>query len=224
MNSARDLILSKIGRALAQAPFDSPDGREESEPFSGEELSLEELKDQFIHRWQTVGGQCWTAGNQSRAGEIIGEILGGYQGREAAVAPSALELMPGLSEIFSETGLKAGDPFPSRAAGTSIGVTGADLALAYSGSLLIASHEPGALSASLLPPVHLALVPVNRLVGSLAGAIDRIRKMERPRAAVFITGPSRTADIELTLVKGVHGPEKTLAVLLDYEPFNSRDL
>ncbi len=93
------------------------------------------------------------------------------------------------------------------AARAAIGVTSAVAAVASTGSLLIASPDGSARVASLLPPKHLAVVPAAVLV---AGFEDLYALMPTVLAdhegAVLVTGPSRTADIEMQVVRGVHGP------------------
>jgi L-lactate dehydrogenase complex protein LldG len=86
-------------------------------------------------------------------------------------------------------------------------VTGADAALADTGSIGLVHGHGRARLVSLLPPVHVALVPVAHLHATL-GALLAAQPHLLGGAAnvVFITGPSRTADIEMTLTRGVHGP------------------
>ena len=69
---------------------------------------------------------------------------------------------------------------------------------------------------SLLPAVHIAILPAAAILGTLGEALAAIRDesgVVRARAITFITGPSRTADIELTLVVGVHGPKELHVIL-----------
>jgi L-lactate dehydrogenase complex protein LldG len=82
--------------------------------------------------------------------------------------------------------------------------------------LLLTSDHLGDLTASLLPPVHVALVPRSGLVFSLAQAFSRMTGRALPRATVLVTGPSKTGDIELTMVFGAHGPGQVHAVLLGF--------
>jgi L-lactate dehydrogenase complex protein LldG len=103
-----------------------------------------------------------------------------------------------------------------------IGVTGADLAIAETGTLVLRSAAGRPRSTSLLPPCHVALFDPSLLVETLehagialeawhAGAAD-----EADGAVInFITGPSRTADIELTLTRGVHGPKEVHAIFVE---------
>lgn len=84
----------------------------------------------------------------------------------------------------------------------SVGVTLADLAIAETGSLLISAGPGKRRLASLAPPVHIVLVPERRLVETLEGAVLGMSD----RTTVIVTGPSRTADIEGILIRGVHGP------------------
>jgi len=95
-----------------------------------------------------------------------------------------------------------------------VGVTGADFGLADTGTLvMLAKSDPRLLS--LLPPVHIAVLPVNRL---LSGLDELLTVLPQPAAQtasmVLITGPSRTADIEQILVRGVHGPGELHVVLI----------
>lgn len=83
-----------------------------------------------------------------------------------------------------------------------VGVTNALCGLADTGSVLEAD---GALHASLLPEVHIAVLKSSDIVPSLSDAMDLVKDKN---SAVFITGPSRTADIEMTLTIGVHGPKE----------------
>jgi L-lactate dehydrogenase complex protein LldF len=83
-----------------------------------------------------------------------------------------------------------------------IGVTNAICGLAETGSVLEAD---GALVPSLLPEIHIALLKTKDIFPSLSDAIHLVNDK---RASVFITGPSRTADIEMTLTIGVHGPKE----------------
>jgi len=67
---------------------------------------------------------------------------------------------------------------------------------------------------SLVPPVHIAILDASRIVETLGEALALLRKDDEISPAVtFITGPSRTADIELTLAIGVHGPRELYVII-----------
>jgi L-lactate dehydrogenase complex protein LldG len=97
-----------------------------------------------------------------------------------------------------------------------LGVTGAFCALAETGTLAMVSGPETPASASLLPETHLAVVPVARIVPYMEDSWDLMRAElgELPRAVNYISGPSRTADIEQTLVLGAHGPYRVHIVLV----------
>jgi L-lactate dehydrogenase complex protein LldG len=108
------------------------------------------------------------------------------------------------------------------AARAGLGVTGVDLAVAETGTLILLSGAGRPRSTSLLPETHVAVFGPRALVESLeqVGVILEALHVDPARSmsgAVinFITGPSRTADIELTLTRGVHGPKYVHAVFVD---------
>jgi L-lactate dehydrogenase complex protein LldG len=107
----------------------------------------------------------------------------------------------------------------------SLGITGVEYALAETGSLVVTSWTEGAQLASLAPPVHVALYRRRQLVATLDEVLERLRVACAPREAawgrsvVFITGTSRTADIEQILIRGVHGPGELHAVLVEEDCF-----
>jgi L-lactate dehydrogenase complex protein LldG len=88
------------------------------------------------------------------------------------------------------------------------------LGIAESGSLLLVSGEARPLSASLLPDIHIAILRASDLVQTLTEALAR-PELRSASAAVIVTGPSRTGDIEMTLSIGVHGPKEVHVFLID---------
>lgn len=97
-----------------------------------------------------------------------------------------------------------------------IGITGAFCAIAETGTLMLVSGAETPASVSLLPETHIALVPVARVLAHMEDAwvLLRAHHPAPPRAVNFISGPSRTADIEQTVTLGAHGPYRVLIVLL----------
>ena len=102
-----------------------------------------------------------------------------------------------------------------------IGITGADYAVAETGSLIILPRRGLSRLVSLVPPVHIALVRPEDILESLDD-LFLLRRLEYHQRGGemgsylnFITGPSRTADIEMTIVEGVHGPKEVHMVLLE---------
>ncbi|MDI6770573.1 MAG: LUD domain-containing protein [Anaerolineales bacterium] len=94
------------------------------------------------------------------------------------------------------------------------GVTGAVCGIAESGSLLLISGTGQTLTASLLPEVHVAVLKTSEILPNLADALRR-PEVRAADAGVIVTGPSRTADIEMTLTIGVHGPGELHVFLID---------
>lgn len=88
------------------------------------------------------------------------------------------------------------------------GISGCFCAVAETGTLMLLSGTATPASVSLLPETHIALVPASRIVGTMeeAFALLRSERGQLPRAVNFISGPSRTGDIEQTIVLGAHGP------------------
>ncbi len=97
-----------------------------------------------------------------------------------------------------------------------VGVTGCFCAVAETGTLMLLSGPDTFSSAALLPETHVAIVPESRVVGSIedAFALAQKERGELPRATNFISGPSRTGDIEQTIVLGAHGPYRVHVILV----------
>ena len=98
-----------------------------------------------------------------------------------------------------------------------VGVTGCFCAVAETGTLMLLSGAETFASAALLPETHIAIVPRSRIVAGIEDAFA-LAKQERgqlPRATNFISGPSRTGDIEQTIVLGAHGPYRVHVILVE---------
>ncbi len=91
-----------------------------------------------------------------------------------------------------------------------VGVTGVFCAIAETGTLMLCSGPDTPASVSLLPETHVAIVPAARIVAVMEDGWDLARAElgQLPRAVNFVSGPSRTADIEQTIVLGAHGPSR----------------
>lgn len=95
-----------------------------------------------------------------------------------------------------------------------IGLTGCEAALAETGTLAMVSSAGKPRTASLLPYVHVAVIRGGDILTGMGDFFERFRnRAELLPYLVFITGPSRTADIELSLTLGVHGPGKVIVVI-----------
>ena len=112
----------------------------------------------------------------------------------------------------------AGIQFEGRGAreGDQVGITGCHSAIAETGTLLLLSGPDTPASVSLLPETHIAILAASRIVADMEEAWRRLRAEhgQPPRALNFISGPSRTADIEQTMVLGAHGPYRVHIVLV----------
>jgi L-lactate dehydrogenase complex protein LldG len=97
-----------------------------------------------------------------------------------------------------------------------LGITGAFCALAENGTLMLLSGEDTHATTSLLPENHVAIVPASRIVRTMEDAWGLLRgeRSGLPRQVNFISGPSRTADIEMTLVLGAHGPFRVHVIVV----------
>jgi L-lactate dehydrogenase complex protein LldG len=141
----------------------------------------------------------------------------------------ALDLDPSLAEQKSHRGVcwpefadldwegagLAIDPRPTQG-NDRLGITGAFCAIAETGTLVITSGAATPTATMLLPDTHVCVVTPDRIVAGMEEAFALVRDAGRgmPRAVNFVSGPSRTGDIEQTIVVGAHGPFRVHIVLL----------
>jgi L-lactate utilization protein LutC len=95
-----------------------------------------------------------------------------------------------------------------------VGITGSHIAVAEPAAIALAASPGSPRATSLVPPAHIVVVPVDRLVPTLADAFARVVVDPLPSALTWIGGPSRTGDLEMILTLGVHGPRVVEVVLL----------
>ena len=122
----------------------------------------------------------------------------------------------GLPQVHA--GFTDRDELKAACAAADIGITSADYALAATGTFVMLSSHNEARLISLLPPAHIAIFPRSRILANLDELLSILpRPADQTSSMVLITGPSRTADIEQILVRGVHGPGEIYAVIVDEE-------
>jgi len=158
--------------------------------------------EQFIEELTKVDGQIIRVATNEMTDKVI-EHLNSRNVDHIHLEPNVLD----------EDKLQQADIIVSRKHDTDIrvGVTKALCGLADTGSILEADGEGGKLYASLLPEIHLAILHESDIYPSLENAINLTRET---KSAVFITGPSRTGDIEMSHTIGVHGPGEVVVFLV----------
>lgn len=146
---------------------------------------------------------------------FLGEVVAAHGVRRAVVSRDPETA--GAASWLEALGV-AVDAGAGAAAAADLGVTGAVCGIAATGSIVVAADRAGGRGASLLPPVHAALVRTESLLATPADLfrhLGRVFPSGLPSQVVVITGPSKTSDIELVLVSGVHGPAHLWVGLVD---------
>ena len=195
-------------------------------PFAPMPSGVDAAIAQFTDACEAVGGRVSRVANAAAAADIVlGYLEAAEWTRPGETVPApfvawdahhlVLPDVPALVEARGARRLDASvhadrathDDDCHRLDAAIVGVTGAHAALADTGSVGLVHGQGRARLVSLLPPGHVALVPVDRLPATLGALFVAEPDLLRASAnVVFVTGPSRTADIEMTLTRGVHGP------------------
>ena len=172
----------------------------------------------FCERLESVGGHCAVVHDEPEAVRALTQIISELQTRVPAkrIALSDAPLVIELTRDLPVEELQVCPPV-SELFNYDVGITMAQAAIAETGTLVLESEKERHRLVSLLPPVHVAIVRSDDICLTIGDALKHLRGRESAmsRAITFITGPSRTADIELTLTVGVHGPKELYVIMLD---------
>lgn len=174
----------------------------------------------FTSALRFVGGQAKVVRTGTEAAAAIEDALGRDEaGRAVLYEPSPLADRIGLPLALRARGLEL---LPAAAAGARIdkirvGITPATLGIAETGTILVGGQPGGWGLTTILPWVHVALLDAGDIVADLASAFGRFheRFAAGERDWVWISGPSKTADIAKTLVMGIHGPNQVRVLIVD---------
>jgi L-lactate dehydrogenase complex protein LldG len=176
------------------------------------EFPKETLIENFRQNLEFVGGNFSLVTDEAQAAEVLHSKIREKTARKIAFSDSPLvKRIIGFLNTDAEfvENASAAALFQS-----DLGITGAQWAIAETGTLVLESESERHRLTSLIPPVHVCVLEAGNIRQTL-GEIFEILQPRLSRAITFITGASRTSDIELTLAIGVHGPGELHVILID---------
>lgn len=212
---ARRNILARIRAAQGREPEPSASEREAAADYlarhpQGPRPEMPaDLATRFIEEAQKMATTIDTVETLSEVPSAAHRYLTEHALPLQAVAWQILQDLQ-----WAEAGLSV--EFRKPEDGDVVGLTGCFCATAETGTLVLLSGPQTYASAGLLPQTHIAIVPASRIVSGHeeAFALIRSERGELPRAVNFVSGPSRTGDIEQTIVLGAHGPYRVHAIVV----------
>jgi len=224
-NNSREEILHTIRKGLKGVdPEKTFDDR--NFQFEAEEVQklIEEqqgnLKTQFIGELNKVNTNVIEAGSEDEVKSFLQDIIKEKELKSFSIWESQFLKEINLKQELKEKGLKLLTAKNKNSISKAdIGITEVDYTIADTGTLVLLTDKNQPRSVSLLPPIHVAIVRPANLVRNIKDLFiilkSRLQNSEDITSCMtFITGPSRTADIELSLTLGVHGPKELYVVIL----------
>jgi L-lactate utilization protein LutC len=171
----------------------------------------------FERRLAALSGELVPANDEAAAAARLLELLRSTGPRVAAQAFPLLDRLKQASKELARE-LSGASDFPDdpvALAAYDVGLTRAEALVARTGSVYLTSTSAGGRQLSVLVPTHVVVATAAQLVPSIGDALATLERDAQASFATFITGPSRTADIEKILVLGAHGPKRLVVVLID---------
>lgn len=228
--TSREIILGRIREAL-RIPAPPPGAHGEGHHAPSEREASSHITEWLPRTGETC--QEWIALFAKNSGELRTDfrVVNGTQGllsglREIASSEGWKQLAAHHDDLVDETLDALGLPVLFTDGGydrhameaCDVGVTTCEALVAQTGSVVVTSRSSGGRALSVLPPHHVVLARRSQLVADLPAAFALLREKYQgnfPSMISFVTGPSRTGDIERILVLGAHGPRKLTVLLLD---------
>ncbi|HEX9667134.1 MAG TPA: lactate utilization protein [Thermodesulfobacteriota bacterium] len=229
--SSRDKILNTIKRGIyrpGDEKTDAPESifhkeadlhnyRRETRTAQNLVQESENLIENFMNELTKVNGIAKVINNEDQIKEYLSNLTAESNSKSFLVWETALIKKLKVIEYLESNGLrliKSHDK--EQLAKADIGITEADYAIADSGTLVLFSNPKKPRLVSLIAPVHIAILESKKIVHNIFQLFQivkheyhqEMRGKNPMRCLTFITGPSRTADIELNLTLGVHGPKE----------------
>jgi L-lactate dehydrogenase complex protein LldG len=205
---AKENILKKIRKALSQStpiPFPKSEGTESVFPPSKEEMEV-----QFAEEFSKLQGRFVYCINRQELAFQLGSLVKKMDWKKVYCLEDKLLQASGiqLDDRVVKTDL----------ANCDVSITGCEYLVARTGSVVMSAAQQSGRVTSVYAPIHICIAYTSQLVYDLKDALQGIKDKYNnkiPSLITFATGPSRTADIEKTLVVGVHGPKEVYVFLVE---------
>jgi L-lactate dehydrogenase complex protein LldG len=227
MASARDNILNRLRSARQPFPNAAPRPTEYLPVIPVDDPSPEALLPRFIAELERLTGKVYPVQGDAGVIEALRALLTEHEVRHVLAWEFQYIPINGLKEALEADGIEVTHPdlyrddrdahaAHIREAGA--GIIGVDAALATTGTLVVSTAPGRGRTASVLPPRLIAIVTLDQLLPNIEAWLARERAAGMPAIGgaanvAFVTGPSRTGDIEMALVLGVHGPGEVYVIV-----------
>lgn len=208
MQSARGNILKKIREALAQpTPVPFPKSEGQSSVFTPLEQDIEV---EFAERFTALQGKFAFCFDEKDLAMQFGRLAASKGWKSVyCIDNNITGVLRGSLNFLNDF---------SSLAGCDVAVTACEYLVARTGSIVMSAAEASGRNTSVYAPVHICIAYTSQLVYDIKEALEGVKEKYAnalPSLITFATGPSRTADIEKTLVVGVHGPKEVYVFLVD---------
>ncbi len=220
VSEAKSAIFDSIRRNLAESlPFDAVHNEhiahQQQDEFlqvisvEAEAASLAEI---FCENLRAIGGNSEIVEDRAQAISFIQEII--KQKNAQKIAVSDAEIILEIQSLLKTDAEFLKNASKGNLFECDLGITSAQFGIAETGTLVIESDKEFNRLTSLIPPVHICVLEAKQICKTLGETLGFLEK-DLSRTVTFITGPSRTSDIELTLAIGVHGPGELFVILIE---------
>jgi L-lactate utilization protein LutC len=221
---AKDAFLANVRDALAPAARTPAGSKLEPRVRPGDRSTSTDLADAFCKRFADAGGRASLVADDASALSQIAQIIENVSAKRIFLGQGPVLGRLGIAEQLTELGhevsvagkLTANDARDVFFA-SDLSLSGVDYLIAETGTVVVTARPEEPRSLSLLAPVHIAVADEIQLLPDLFDLFDKSvwgGQGGPPSCVTLITGPSKTGDIELRLVTGVHGPREIHVVLI----------
>jgi len=180
----------------------------------------EHLFPEFEKRASAASTEIFHVKTAIEAQEIITNLVKFTNAKKIVTVDSPLQSAAGINEKLRLMGIAVYTDvadIAEHAESADIGISSVEFGIAESGSVCMDGYAYESRIVSMLPPIHIAFMNSKNIVLGITEAFDIIAKVYDRGYISFITGPSRTADIERVLTIGVHGPKRFVLIAIDEE-------
>jgi len=173
---------------------------------------------EFEKRGQAASAEIFRVKTAVEAGEIVTNLAKFTNAKKIVTVDSPLQKATGMKEKLKSLGMlvyNTATDIAEHAESAEIGISAVEFGIAESGSVCMDGYSFENRLVSMLPPIHIVFLNSKNIVLGITEAFEIISQVYQQGYVSFITGPSRTADIERVLTIGVHGPSRFIIIAID---------